>query len=193
MLDKIVQQNGSGGHNKKDYAIKLDAAKKIAMSEQTTQGEKVRDYFLGCEKKAKKAHKNLNNQEKIKQIRATMRRLSGCLTKLEKHGFENQIRALEDLQPVRFTPPKLNRPSMISEIASNMGIELQSNHETAIRIKSINEFKKLYYPKQTLQTRTINKNRFEIQEPIFPTKDIYWVENFIFQQTELQDRQLEKV
>lgn len=43
----------AGGHNKKDYALTLDTAKKVAMAEQTAKGNEVREYFIECEKKAK--------------------------------------------------------------------------------------------------------------------------------------------
>ena len=43
---------GRGGSNRKDYALSLDTAKKVAMAEQTARGEEVREYFLECEKKS---------------------------------------------------------------------------------------------------------------------------------------------
>lgn len=53
LLHRSVKQNGSGGHNRKDYALTIDTAKKVSMSEQTEAGNKARDYFLECEKVAK--------------------------------------------------------------------------------------------------------------------------------------------
>ena len=38
LLHKSMMQNGSGGHNKKDYALTQDTAKKVSMSEQTSRG-----------------------------------------------------------------------------------------------------------------------------------------------------------
>ena len=42
-----------GGQNRKDYALTIDTAKKVAMAEQTAKGEEVRDYFIQCEKALK--------------------------------------------------------------------------------------------------------------------------------------------
>lgn len=55
LLDNSLMQNGRGGHNRKDYALTIDTAKKVAMSEQTTKGEEIRVYFLQCERRAKQA------------------------------------------------------------------------------------------------------------------------------------------
>ncbi len=53
LLTRSGEQKGRGGRNKKDYALTLDTAKKVAMAEQTEKGNVVRDYFLACEKKVK--------------------------------------------------------------------------------------------------------------------------------------------
>ena len=52
LLDGTVQV-GKGGHNKKDYALTLDAAKKIAMVEDSARGNAIREYFLEMERIAK--------------------------------------------------------------------------------------------------------------------------------------------
>lgn len=47
------------GNSTKDYAIVLSFAKKIAMMSKTEVGNRVRDYFLECEQKAKEKTWNL--------------------------------------------------------------------------------------------------------------------------------------
>jgi len=48
VLGNIIK-NLNGGRPRKDYALKLNSAKKVAMAEQTSKGDKVRDYFIRCE------------------------------------------------------------------------------------------------------------------------------------------------
>jgi phage anti-repressor protein/phage antirepressor YoqD-like protein len=55
LLELHIKQNGRGGHNRKDYALTIDTAKKVAMAEQTPNGDKARDYFIECERVAKSA------------------------------------------------------------------------------------------------------------------------------------------
>lgn len=53
LLAFLGEQKGRGGHNRKDYALTMETAKKVSMAEQTEAGNKARDYFLECEKVAK--------------------------------------------------------------------------------------------------------------------------------------------
>ena len=48
--NSMKQTGGRGGHNKIDYAITLECAKRVAMAEQTAKEEEVRTYFLSIEK-----------------------------------------------------------------------------------------------------------------------------------------------
>lgn len=51
LLPMNVKQTGSGGHNKVEYHLSTESAKKIAMMSETNKGNEVRDYFLECERK----------------------------------------------------------------------------------------------------------------------------------------------
>lgn len=68
LLPKIGEQdcNKHGGSNRKDYVITFDAAKKVAMSEQTARGEEVRNYFLDCEKQRDELIKTMGRIPSLK-------------------------------------------------------------------------------------------------------------------------------
>jgi len=66
-LDNSNKQDSRGGHNRKDYALTIDTAKKVSMAEQTENGDKARDYFLQCEKKALAPTAALTYEQIMKQ------------------------------------------------------------------------------------------------------------------------------
>lgn len=49
-FDKIVKR-AVGASKRREYSLTIDAAKRVAMAEQTERGEQVRRYFIECEKK----------------------------------------------------------------------------------------------------------------------------------------------
>lgn len=52
LLPKMGEQNGSGGHNKMEYALSLNMAKELSMVERTEKGKQARRYFIEMEKLA---------------------------------------------------------------------------------------------------------------------------------------------
>ena len=64
LLNKIVEQTGRGGHNKKEYALSIDCAKELAMVEGNEQGKRARRYFIAAEKA-------LRSKEVLPAIRRT--------------------------------------------------------------------------------------------------------------------------
>lgn len=53
LLPNFGTQNGSGGHNKSEYVLKMDMAKHIAMVQRSEKGMQARQYFIDVEKQAK--------------------------------------------------------------------------------------------------------------------------------------------
>jgi len=76
-LDNIIERASTraaaGGNNKKEYALTLDAAKKVAMSEQTAKGNDVRNYFLRKEAEANDPTQKMSYIEKPIQEELNLR------------------------------------------------------------------------------------------------------------------------
>jgi anti-repressor protein len=53
LLPQKVEQNGSGGYNRIEYALSLDCAKELSMVEGNVKGKQARQYFIACEQKLK--------------------------------------------------------------------------------------------------------------------------------------------
>ena len=140
----------ASGHNRKDYALTIDAAKKVAMSEQTKKGEEVRNYFLDCEKQLQEKQNNPTSLEhSVRDLKAlvemanifnlqgnqallsaniAMRKINNidCLELLEIQGLENK----EQIQ--YFTPTVLGKKLGISASKFNKLLE-KSNLQIAER------------------------------------------------------------
>jgi len=52
-VERTTTGVSAGGHNRIDYALAVDTAKKVSMAEQTKRGEEARDYFIRCEERLK--------------------------------------------------------------------------------------------------------------------------------------------
>jgi anti-repressor protein len=51
VFKKVVKQNHNGGRRRKDYSIRMDVAKRIAMTERSEKGNRIKEYFIACEEK----------------------------------------------------------------------------------------------------------------------------------------------
>lgn len=63
-FDNIVKR-AVGGSIRKDYVLSIDCAKKVSMAEQTEKGNKVRDYFLECEKSSQEKFRPPQDMTKL--------------------------------------------------------------------------------------------------------------------------------
>lgn len=59
------KENGRGGHNRKEYALKTDLAKELSMIEDNEKGRQARKYFIDAEKKLKSISSNPIDISKI--------------------------------------------------------------------------------------------------------------------------------
>lgn len=123
LLLQSHEQKGRGGHNRKDYALTLDTAKKVSMAEQTETGNKVRDYFLECEKIAKES------VPQLPQNFAEALRLAADLQE-EKERLEKQ--AKEDAPHVEFSKAIEESTGALSlgefaKVLNNAGIKIGRN------------------------------------------------------------------
>lgn len=79
-FDKIIKPQEN---NKKEYLLKVDTAKEIAMVSNTDNGKKARKYFIECEKRLNKP-------------KTTLELLKSAVFELEKAEAENKKLALEN-------------------------------------------------------------------------------------------------
>lgn len=68
LLDKIVEQNGSGGHNKIEYHLSIGMAKDIGMLENNIKGDEIRKYFRNCEQELLLVQQPKTQSDKFSQV-----------------------------------------------------------------------------------------------------------------------------
>ena len=71
-IDYVTRHNVVSGYKQTDYSLSVEAAKHIALMENTDKGKEVRIYFISMEAKAKKleAEKLLTLESQVKQLEA---------------------------------------------------------------------------------------------------------------------------
>ena len=86
LLPNFMEQNGSGGHNKIEYALSINCAKEISMVEGNAKGKQARRYFIECEQLSNQLSKPLSPAEHLLQQAQLMveqeRRISNVESKL---------------------------------------------------------------------------------------------------------------
>lgn len=109
-----------GGFNKKEYIIKLDTAKEMAMLERNEKGKQVRRYFIQVEKKYKEARDAVAefNERVLEILQNQSERIEGLEKHLRKNDISDDIRVLSD-KDIRTRTKKLNK--MTARIADLRG------------------------------------------------------------------------
>jgi len=122
VLPQKGEQNGSGGHNRIEYALTLDAGKHIAMMSQTDKGFEVRDYFIECERRLAKPKTQLE----------LAREQVALLERLEQIEIERD-RAIATKAEIgsRREATAMNTASQAVKQANSLQIELDRSKEYA--------------------------------------------------------------
>lgn len=101
LLNNFVKQNGSGGHNRIEYALTLDCAKQLAMVENNEKGRQIRMYFIEAEKKYRE-NSILNGNQAI-QIMHGMLDLYKSLNESLQQVIANNVSLHKELTNSRNT------------------------------------------------------------------------------------------
>ena len=96
------QKSGSGGHNKRDFVLTSNFAKKLAMTTQTKRGEIARNYFVKCEEELMKVIEE-SKLSTVPKDNFEALRLFFNATDEKFNDHEARIKALEDkpVQPIQ--------------------------------------------------------------------------------------------
>jgi len=175
LLNNLWEQDlihSHGGSNKKDYALTFDTAKKLAMMESTSNGNRVREYFLVCEKIAQsKIQKqvdwtDLDNIQKLLDItkEEKLKRINA-----EKKTKQLQIKTVRQRRKIKKDKPKVKYYDKVLDSKSNFTItqiakqaEMTATHlntvleQENIQFKQSGQWllKKEYQDKGLVNTRT---------------------------------------
>lgn len=134
---QISESKQKGGHNKIDYAIKLSAAKEIAMLNGGEKGKQARAYFLECEKIAQSKQSvklPTTYLEALKELVAKEEEIILLQEKNEKLQFRsdfvdvcfdtNSLFSMEEASKILKLP--YGRNKMMEKLRTN-GVLLSSN------------------------------------------------------------------
>jgi phage anti-repressor protein len=154
-----IRKSGSGGHNRIDYFVTIEAGKMICMISGTEKGKNIRRYFIDCEMKLKELQKRISEMSDIERVENYIEQLKDYKKILEekealrltiesntlypktepKDSIENRI-SLVRIRDEYF--PFVSNPSKISFILSYYGAE------TGLFTNSKNMKKEMFEEKQ---------------------------------------------
>lgn len=131
LLANSGDQVSQGGHNRKDYILKLDMAKELAMVENNKQGRKARKYFIEVEKRfnENKSNSISFNKEKIelriKNNNSKARMVNSALRLLKAKTLSEEERKLILSQTVNgFLEVQQNEAKRKTYTAAEIGLKL---------------------------------------------------------------------
>lgn len=135
-FDTVVETPNGGKKAAIEYALRLDLAKKLCMVSKSVNGEKARDYFLDCEKKANALQKSLSIEEMIIAQAQSMIETKKELAEVKAQQAEVKAQQAAQAESIRMLEAKttttpdyftvagyanLNRINVGLKIASSVG------------------------------------------------------------------------
>lgn len=179
LLPQSVKQNGSGGHNRKDYALTVDTAKKVAMAEQTERGNEAREYFLEMERKAQAVQNALPDfSDPVEAARAWANEME-AKQRAEKEAMALEHKNLHLEAKAAEMAPKVDFHDAVtqsdSEISFNSAAKILAMKEVFGRKRNVGEkilFDYCRYHKILTQTnkpyqKHVNAGHFRVVEMAF--------------------------
>lgn len=153
-------ENPNGGRPTVDYALTITFAKKLAMMSKTEEGNKVRDYFIECEKTAKE-----NNPKTLSQIEILVQSAQMLLEQERRiSSVENKLERMEQ-ERIENTTKLLSAPistEKVPELSLRNNIrQLVNKYANATGIKQQDVWHKIYH--QLYYLYNININAYKVQ------------------------------
>jgi phage anti-repressor protein len=152
-----IMSKTQGGRPTKDFALKIEFAKKIAMRANTIEGEKVRDYFIKVEKLAKEQIAPTNPLDLLKLAVSEMEKKDKQIAFLQPKA-ELMDKVLDAEEKI-----DIGQASKILELPFGRNTMFKKLREKGIFFKNRNEPKQEYIKRQyfVLKEKYIARNNHD--------------------------------
>ncbi|MGY0426432.1 MAG: phage antirepressor KilAC domain-containing protein [Polaribacter sp.] len=152
-----IMSKTQGGRPTKDFALKIEFAKKIAMRANTIEGEKVRDYFIKVEKLAKQQLAPTNPLDLLKLAVSEMEKKDKQIAVLQPKA-ELMDKVLDAEEKI-----DIGQASKILELPFGRNTMFKKLREKGIFFKNRNEPKQEYIKRQyfVLKEKYIARNNHD--------------------------------